>query len=145
MHQQVMYEYMLKPNHPISHFTHKKWRGEKTHLAFVNTTAILSESHLNRFGAITSARFALVIFVTPATLSGKNNCKKLMTKSKTRRLLAGSSLTSETTRSGSSAPDIHALYMLDGMRGSWSSRSQSLNSEAGTLQSSIPVLLLTPI
>lgn len=114
-------------------------RGISAHFVFVNTTATESESHRSRFGAMTSARFADVIFVTACIGSGRNICRKLITNTRTRRFIVGSFFTISTTFSGSSAHVTQSLYISVGISGSASSRSQSLRSDAGTWQSSMPI------
>ena len=94
---------------------------------------------------MTSARFALVIFVACCTRSSRNSCKKLIINSTTRRWIVGSRPTMATHWSGSSAHPIHSLYSSWGMRGSSNSRSQSFKRLAGTWGSSIPSRVYTPL
>ena len=109
-----------------------------TYCALLNTTAMESELHLNRFGAITSAKFAGVIFVAACILSSKNNCKKLITNNTTLLLIVGSRFTCSTHASGSFELDTHTLYISSGTNGSQSSRSQSFIKEARTFGSPTP-------
>lgn len=61
----------------------------RTYWALVKTTAIDSELHRNKFGAITSARLGAVILVIACTFSSRKSCKKLTTNRTTRRLMVG--------------------------------------------------------
>lgn len=93
-------------------------KGIDTNLAFVKTTAIESEGHLNKFGANTTAKFTAVIFVVVMILSSKNFWRKLTTNNNTRRLIVGNAEIICTTLSGSSEHMMHGLYSSSGIRGS---------------------------
>ena len=111
---------------------------DSAYCALLKTTAIESELHLSKFGAITNAKFAEVIFVAVCILSSKNSCKKLITNNTTLLLIVGSCFTSSTQASGSFELDIHTLYISSGTNGSQSSRSQSFIKDARTFGSSTP-------
>jgi hypothetical protein len=99
-----------------------------THWALLNTTVIGSDSHRSRFGAMTNARFALVILVATSTRPSRNSCKKLMTNSTMRRLAASASFVNA----------IQSLYTSEDMSGSTSLCSQGLNTNASTCGTSTP-------
>lgn len=115
-----------------------------THWALLKTTAIELDPHRSRFGAMIRARFTLVILVAASTRSSRKSCKKLMTKSTTRRLAVGSRSTAVQQASASLANAIQSLYISEGTSGSTNSRSQSLNNDAGTCGSSTPSSVYEP-
>ena len=75
----------------ISDFGESRGAREQTdtHWELVKTTDIESELQRKRFGAITRARLAGVIFVMLCVFSSKNIWRKLTTNSRTRRLIVG--------------------------------------------------------
>jgi hypothetical protein len=98
---------------------------------------MLSDSHRGRFGAITSARFTGVIFVTSCVRASRNSCSKLTTNSTTRRRTLDRRRTISSHASDTCAHDMHASYISAGTIGSRSSRRQSLIRLAETCRSSI--------
>ena len=88
---------------------------------------------------MSSHRLFRVILVTSTTSSLRNSWKKLMTNSNTRRLSTGSRSTKARHDSALFDATKASLYKSSGMTGSRKSRSQSLNSEAPTCGSPIPV------
>ncbi|KAH9036774.1 hypothetical protein EDB83DRAFT_2648650 [Lactarius deliciosus] len=83
------------------------------------------------------SRFALVILVAASTRSSKKSCMKLITNNTIRRLVVGSRATAAQHASASPANAMQSLYIAYGIRGSMGSRSQSLNNDAGTSESTL--------
>ena len=100
VHEKIVYESLFIPTIESVHESDEVKQTE-TYCALVKTTAIDSELHRSKLGAITKAKFGAVILVANCTLSSRKSCRKLITKRITLRLIVGKRRMMDTEASAS--------------------------------------------